>query len=105
MTAPSPARRKTEGGGDSVDRRGTSILQCGTGGPGLAGVLGRFPNALAIYQLAAHDFRAQAAHDFRNVFLKSCRDLARALPMPLGKASVLILGCGYTYPDVALYAS
>ena len=42
-------------------------------------LIGRFPNALSIQQLVTHDFRAQAEHDYRNVFLKSSRDVAAAL--------------------------
>lgn len=67
-------------------------------------LVGRFPNALSVQQLVTHDFRAQAEHDYRNVFLKSSRDVAAALPVPLADAAVLILGCGYTYPEVILFS-
>lgn len=76
------------------------------GGWGIAAqdLLGRFPGALSIYMLAAHDFEAQAAHDYRNVHVKGRRDLEHFLRVPLAEATILVLGCGYSYPDVALYA-
>jgi len=40
-----------------------------------------------------------------NVFLKSRKDMEQLLSMPLSGASILLMGCGYFYPDVLLYSS
>lgn len=67
--------------------------------------LGKYPDILSIYMLLRHDFLKQAWHDYRHVFLKSYRSIAALLPIPISEAKVLVLGCGYTYPDVILYSS
>lgn len=47
----------------------------------------------------------KADHDYNDVFRRSCVDVVRLLPMPLAEARVLVVGCGYTYPDVVLYST
>lgn len=47
----------------------------------------------------------KADHDYNDVFRRSSADVSRLLPMPLAEARVLVLGCGYTYPDVVLYST
>ena len=49
------------------------------------------------------DAAGQARHDYEDVFLTSKRDLAALLEIPLERAAVLVLGCGYNYPDVILF--
>ena len=57
-----------------------------------------------VRDLLAFDPREQARHDYEDVFLTSQRDLASLAPEPLGRCRLLVLGCGYHYPDVVLYA-
>lgn len=45
-----------------------------------------------------------ADHDYLNAFVKSKADIEKMLSMPLSEVSVLIVGCGYKYPDVLLYS-
>jgi SAM-dependent methyltransferase len=45
-----------------------------------------------------------AEHDYKNVFLKSEIDL-KALGYNIPRATILIVGCGYTYPEVIFYDS
>ncbi len=45
----------------------------------------------------------RAEHDYHHVFLRSRRDLERFGTKPLADSDILILGCGYTYPEVILY--
>jgi SAM-dependent methyltransferase len=48
--------------------------------------------------------RSNARHDFCNVF-RTCRsDISKYLPVDIMQAKVLVLGCGYHYPDVALWS-
>lgn len=47
----------------------------------------------------------QAVHDYDNVYLKLFRRLSDLLDKPLVDCRVLDLGCGYSYPNVALFAS
>lgn len=49
--------------------------------------------------------RKEADHDYFNVFLKSKKDLEQLSAVPLNKASILIIGCGYRYSDVFLYSN
>lgn len=56
-------------------------------------------------QLLCFDAAAWAQHDCGEVFCKSRRDITALLEKPLSEAAVLVLGCGYNYPDVILYAS
>ncbi len=46
-----------------------------------------------------------ADHDYFNVFLRSRRDLEALLPVPLAQARMMVMGCGYRYPDVLLYST
>ncbi len=57
----------------------------------------------AIWDLLQFDPIGRAEHDYRHVFLKSLTDLRRLCSCPLDQARLLILGCGYTYPEVVLY--
>ena len=45
----------------------------------------------------------KADHDYFNCFVKSKADIEKAIP--LKTASVLVVGCGYFYPDVFLYST
>ena len=56
-----------------------------------------------MYRLFNNRLFEHAQHDYENVFLKSLRDLG-TYRVPLKEASILILGCGYNYPDVILYS-
>ena len=51
-----------------------------------------------------HDAFHHAKHDYRNVFLKTKRDISRLLNESLAEASILVLGCGYAYSDVILFS-
>ena len=51
------------------------------------------------------DVPGQARHDYEDVFLRSQSDLDHLVRRPLGDASMLVLGCGYTYPDVVLFSN
>lgn len=44
-------------------------------------------------------------HDFINVFQKCRQDIAELLGPRLDDARVMVLGCGYNYPDVALWST
>ncbi|NPA90515.1 MAG: methyltransferase domain-containing protein [Chloroflexi bacterium] len=54
-------------------------------------------------RLLQFDPEERARHDYAHVFLKGLRDVQELSPRPLKEARVLILGCGYTYPEVILY--
>lgn len=49
--------------------------------------------------------REKARHDYFDVFLTSKEDISKEIGDGFEKASVLVLGCGYTYPDVALWST
>jgi SAM-dependent methyltransferase len=49
--------------------------------------------------------RSNARHDFYNVFQTIRRDISKYLPVDIKEAKVLVLGCGYHYPDVALWST
>jgi len=44
-------------------------------------------------------------HDFKNVFQKGRHDISELLGRELGNLRVMVLGCGYNYPDVALWST
>lgn len=44
-------------------------------------------------------------HDFVNVFLKCQQDISGLLRQRIDGARVMVLGCGYNYPDVALWST
>lgn len=46
-----------------------------------------------------------AEHDYNNAFQKARNEILESRRIDLSKARVLILGCGYNYPDVALWSS
>lgn len=55
-----------------------------------------------------HSAKTTANHDYFNVFLKSKSDIESLLNdrgRKISDANILILGCGYTYPDVILWSS
>lgn len=49
--------------------------------------------------------RKLAEHDYGNVFLRSMSDLEVHFGPGLGDARMLILGCGYRYPEVILWST
>ena len=49
--------------------------------------------------------RSSADHNYFNVFVKSKTDISRMLPISLKDATVLIIGCGYWYPEVLLFST
>ena len=49
-------------------------------------------------------WRKTAYHDYFNSFLKSKSAITKILSKPIHEASILIIGCGYLYPDVFLYS-
>ncbi len=64
---------------------------------------GLFSMARGIFELVTFDPIARAEHDYHHVFRKSLADIVELSPRPLEQAHILILGCGYTYPEVVLY--
>jgi len=60
--------------------------------------------SLLAKQLLVFDAQGWAEHDYAEVFAKSRADLERYSPRALSDADLLVLGCGYNYPDVLLYA-
>ena len=46
-----------------------------------------------------------AEHDFNNAFQKSRQDISELLGQRIDDARVMVLGCGYNYPDVALWST
>ena len=54
------------------------------------------------YKLSA--IRRAADHNYLNVFAKSKKDIKEMLPIKLRDATVLIIGCGYWYPEVLLFS-
>lgn len=44
-------------------------------------------------------------HDFINVFQKCRQDISELLGQRIDYARVMVLGCGYNYPDVALWST
>lgn len=58
-----------------------------------------------LWHLLRFDPIERAEHDYHNVFRKGLRDVERLSPRPLAEAHILILGCGYTYPEVILYST
>lgn len=60
---------------------------------------------LSINELLYYSAKRDAKHDYENVFLKSQNDITRLISYPIAKARILIIGCGYTYPDVILFSN
>ena len=48
---------------------------------------------------------SEAEHDYFKCFMKSKADLKKDLLIPLKDASILVIGCGYLYPEVLLYST
>lgn len=65
-------------------------------------VVTKILNEMRAFKLICKDV---AEHDYFNSYLKSKRDIEKMLPKPLSYASVLIVGCGYLYPEVLLYST
>jgi SAM-dependent methyltransferase len=59
------------------------------------------------YLKTVTDYSAEklVAHDYNNAFQRSKSDIGQMLGIPLSQASILILGCGYYYPDVVFYST
>ena len=49
--------------------------------------------------------RLVAEHDYNEVFLQCKSDISRLLDCDLSSSRILVLGCGYNYPDVILWSS
>jgi len=49
--------------------------------------------------------RTQAAHDYHNVFKKRSKEISELSHVDVSKTRVLVLGCGYNYPDVVLWSN
>lgn len=60
---------------------------------------------LYIYKFLIYDALRNATHDYSNVFLKAQKDITQLTHCPVAKASILVLGCGYNYPDVILLSN
>lgn len=71
----------------------------GSGENRIAKYLGYLGHVGTLYKPAA-----RAKHDYENVFLKGMKQIGQKLPIPLSEASLLVLGCGYNYPEVILYS-
>ena len=57
---------------------------------------------------SVHSAKTNANHDYFNGFLKSKKDVESLLNdkgKQVSEANVLILGCGYNYPDVILWST
>jgi SAM-dependent methyltransferase len=46
-----------------------------------------------------------AKHDYLEVFAKCKEDLSRLMDTDLADSKVLVIGCGYNYPDLVLWSS
>ncbi len=55
------------------------------------------------WRLLRFDPEERARHDYEHVFLRGWEDIRALSPRPLRESRILILGCGYTYPEVILY--
>jgi len=55
-------------------------------------------------ELVRFDACFQAAHDYEHVFLRARQDLERLTPTSLSECALLVVGCGYHYPDVILFS-
>jgi len=60
---------------------------------------------LPLYMALLKPISATKADSAYDLFLRSRQDLGELLPIPLAEASILLMGCGYFYPDVLLYSS
>jgi len=52
--------------------------------------------------------KSTANHDYSNVFLRAKSDIESLLSargIKTSEASILVLGCGYNYPDVILWSA
>ena len=49
--------------------------------------------------------RTWATHDYTNVFRKCSKEISELSHVDFSRARVLILGCGYNYPDVVLWSN
>lgn len=61
------------------------------------------PHSALVERLKAVDPERDAYHDVHNVFERSAADIKKLLGTEIGGLSILVLGCGYTYPDPILY--
>lgn len=60
---------------------------------------------ISINRLLSYGVSQRAKHDYEDVFLKGQRDIVEWMQCPLAKASILVLGCGYHYPEVILFSN
>ena len=60
---------------------------------------------LVARQLLTFDAEGWARHDYADVYRKTRADLERYALEPLAESSLLVFGCGYNYPDVALFSA
>lgn len=57
-----------------------------------------------IKQYSSYNASRHVRHDYENVFLRAQKDVISVIKCPLTEASILVLGCGYHYPDVILFS-
>jgi SAM-dependent methyltransferase len=56
-----------------------------------------------LVRLGGFNPHGEARHDYHNVFLKGKTVAEGVMQVPLSRANVLVLGCGYLYHEVILY--
>jgi SAM-dependent methyltransferase len=61
--------------------------------------------AILARHIANYDPRHHAWHDYQYKFIQTRNDLMTCTSIPFEKARILIYGCGYHYPEVALFSS
>ena len=66
-------------------------------------MLRKIHDTVKAYKTSA--IRNSADHKYFNVFVKSKTDIRRMLSISLKDATVLIIGCGYWYPEVLLFST
>ena len=47
----------------------------------------------------------EAFHDYRISFMKTKKEIQKYFDKPLSEITILVLGCGYRYPDVFLFSN
>ena len=61
--------------------------------------------AVLARHIANYDPRHHAWHDYHYKFIQTRDDLKSCMPVPLEEVRILVYGCGYHYPEVALFSS
>ncbi|MBN1781538.1 methyltransferase domain-containing protein [bacterium] len=59
---------------------------------------------ILIRHIAGYDPAHHAQHDYEYKFIRVKDDLSALIEKPLGECRLLVYGCGYHYPEVALFA-